>query len=265
MKTKTIQFSAITVLLLFFSTTVNAQLCLREIFKREGTVYSAGPANMHFIATSKNVEIKFKKTAGKANAHLNIRYKRCAECPEQSERIAFDWDEALSTKTIRLTDVKDRRIVMQLVNNASAVRSISYKITATGRTPHLFSLKDNDDNISKRGAHLYPQVQKTYYTVPSCKGKVKIIYMNGGGSAKAQFYIDEQGGQYGWTPIDSEIISTGYFERVYESDKVLRIRIKNNSVGHGLRFGLEAVAVKDETTNTSNEKPLQTKVTKKKG
>jgi len=259
MKTKAIQFSAITVLLLFFSTTVNAQLCLREIFKREGTVYSAGPANMQFIATSKNVEIKFKKTAGKANAHLSIRYKRCAECPEQSERIAFDWDEALSTKTIRLTDVKDRRIVMQLVNNASAVRSISYKITATGRTPHLFSLEDNDDNISRRRGNLYPQIQRTFYTIPSCTGKIEVEFTRGSiGSARAQFYVEERNDNGSWREIDTEIISGYNFKQVYETSKMLRLRVRNGSAAKSVSFRLTAVSVKDAPPNN----PFQGKTTK---
>ncbi len=232
--------SMIIIALVLISTSVQAQLCKTDIFSREGTVHSVGPATMIFVATSKKVDIEFEKTGGEANGFLEVTY-RCDGCTTSStERISFDYGEANSTKSVTIENVKNKSISMRLVNNSSALRTISYKVTAMGRTANLLQTDDNDSPNLGVG-----QVKKTYITKPSCTDKTKVKITAGRGRAEASITIWEKRDGY-WRNLDSGLISSWkgpiFFEKIYDTNNELKIEVKNRSTAWQISFDIQVEA-----------------------
>ncbi|WP_432411421.1 hypothetical protein [Rasiella sp. SM2506] len=235
------------------STTVQAQLCKTDIFNREGTVHSVGPATMAFNATSKKVDILFEKTGGQANGHLEITYK-CDSCTTNStELISFDYGEANSTKTVTIDNVKGKRISMRLVNNSSAMRTISYKVTVMGRTADLL---EPDANKSPNLA--IGQTKETYITKPSCTNRTKVRIFTNKGRAEASIRIWENvNGQ--WRDLDTGTVSAWkgptLFEKIYDTNNSLKIEVKNRSTAWATSFDISVEAdgkIGESTSGSAN-------------
>lgn len=234
------------IVFILFSTSANAQLCLREIFNREGTVHSSGPANMEFKATSKNVTINFEKTGGKANARLIITKKY--DNGDGPDIISFDFDEALSTKSVQISNVKGNTLLLKLENNSSLARTINYKIKATGRTKGLLMYDKNQPDPSRHVAvSVGPQKKKTYLTAPSCADFVKVTVnrISSSGDANMLFFVSERIEGPRWRQLETEIIRPRELEpRVYvfETKNPLKIVCENNSVGLRVTYHLSVEA-----------------------
>lgn len=219
-----------------FTFQANAQTCATTLASKSGKVYSANPGNLVVKATSDQVTIKIKKTAGKAETQINIYVNNIMQ---QNKTIEFDNGKyTTGYRTATLNNVKNKNIKVKIVNQSTA-NTFSYTLKIDGASNSLASTG------GKVEGSLVGQTNKTIYTNNSCTNKARIIVRRNSGRARGNIRVWEKNGsswsllnQYNQTLEQSE--SKKIF--VVNSNKPLKVELRNVSVGNNLGYTMNALA-----------------------
>ncbi len=223
-----------------FSFTLNAQTCNRLLKSKTGKVYSVNPGVVTVVAPDNQVEIKFRKTGGRAETQVNI-YINNVQQPTQ--KIEYDNGPHIPSGWQRrtLNNVKGKTIKVQIVNQ-SAANTFDYELKIEGPSKNL-----TQDNRKYTGT-LMGQMNKTMYTKASCTGKTRIIVRRTGGNARATIRVWEKRANGSWRRLTN-------FDQTFERDqpgnkkifkvnsnKPLKVELRNISVGNKFKYILNALA-----------------------
>ena len=92
--------------------------------------------------------------------------------------------------------------------------------------------------------NLFGQGKNTIYTYPSCKSKTKIIVRRKSGRAKGTISVYERtGSNWNSNPTMVRILEQDQDQQIFtvNSNKELKIELKNNSVGNQLGYSINAL------------------------
>lgn len=92
--------------------------------------------------------------------------------------------------------------------------------------------------------NLFGQGKSTVYTFPSCKSKTKIIVRRKSGRAKGTISVYERtGSSWNSNPTMVRILEQDQDQQIFtvNSNKELKIELKNNSVGNQLGYSINAL------------------------
>lgn len=219
------------------STSSNFKGCDRSLTKKSGEVFSVAPGILTTIATSNKVTISVKKTGGRAETQVNIYVNNVLK---HNKKIEFD-NGAYTTayKNRILTGVKGKNIKVEIVNQ-SVANSFKYTAKITGKVKSLMK-----DRKFATGT-LVGQGFKNVITKKSCTGKTKIIIRRMGGNARGTIRVFEQKSNGSFT----KLLKSETFEKndskkefIINSNKKLKIELKNISVGNMLKYRINAKAI----------------------
>jgi hypothetical protein len=216
--------------------TTIAQTCSRTLTSKTGTVYSANPGTMTTTATSNQVTIKIRKTGGKAETQVNVYINNVM----QSNPIEYDNGSYKPSgwQTRTLNNVNGKQIKVKIVNQ-SVANTFKYEAKING----------NSKNITTSGnkvtGRLMGQTNKTIYSNPSCTNKARIIVRRTAGQARGNIRVWERRGA-SWALLNNH---TYTFEKnqdkkifVVNSNKKLKVELRNVSVGNTLSYVMNALA-----------------------
>ncbi len=214
--------------------------CEQVILKKSGVVHSVGPAVLKFFGTSHEATIHIKKTGGRAPAQVNV-YVCGILRDEENQQITFlNGKNTTPYHTIKLKKVKGCPIRVEIVNQSVGN---TFKYTAKILVKSRSLLKG--PNTKGGGGDLLGQGKSTFFITKSCTGKTKIIIERNGGRARATLIIYEQNsnGSYNSKLIDETILNDQRTETIeLNTNKKLKIEIKNISIGKSLKFHIDAIA-----------------------
>jgi len=246
---KSLKISVAFILLAFFSYTVNAQAikkvkkfnspsssssfkgCNTNLVSKQGEVFSVNPGYLTTKATSDQVTVKVKKTGGRAKTTVNIYANNSLK-----KRIIFENGSYTTPYKQRvLNNVKNKNIKVEIVNQ-SVGNTFKYNAVISGKRK----------NVMKSGkpvsGTLIGQGFKIANIDKSCTGKTKIIVRRTGGIARGTIRVLE-------VPSNRQLKSIT-FERndkkkeiIINSNKPLKVELKNVSVGNLLKYKINAFAI----------------------
>lgn len=258
MKKNTVNIQTISlVIVLLFAVTFEANSQMRKVVSRTtttsnstfkgcsitlgnktGEVFSVAPGILQARATSESVTVKVRKTGGRAETQVNIYVNGTLK---RAKKIEFDnGNYTTQYKNRVLNNVKGKMIKVEIVNQ-SVANTFKYNAKILG-----FS-----KSIVKGGAApikgvLLGQIKKSIETTGSCTGKTRVIVRRQSGQARGTIRVFEKSGA-GWS---STAIKSLTFERnenkkifVINSNKRLKIELKNISVGNTFGYKMNALAI----------------------
>lgn len=215
--------------------TTSAQTCSRVLKSKTGKVYSANPGTFSAVATSNQVTVKIRKTAGRAETQVNIYVNG----QMQSNPIEYDNGTYIPSgwQTRTLNNVSGKTIMVKVVNQ-SVANTFSYEGRIEGNSNNVTT---TGDKVSGR---LLGQTNKTIYTNPSCTGKARIIVRRTDGNARGNIRVWQKIGTQ-WQLMNNH---TYTLERsqdkkifVVNSNRKLKIELRNVSVGNTLSYIMNAL------------------------
>lgn len=231
----TIKFTLIAFVIAAFSFQTEAQNCSRTLKSKTGKVYSANPGTYSVTATSDQVTVKIKKTAGRAETQVNI----LVNGQMQSNPIEYNNGNYIPSgwQTRTLNGVSGKVIKVQVVNQ-SVANTISYSSKIIG----------NSNNVTTTGKKvtglLLPQTNKTIYTNASCTGKARIIVRRTNGVARGNIRVWERIG-INWVLKNNAgaMIEQNQDKKIWvvNSNKALKIELRNVSVGNRINYVMNAL------------------------
>ncbi|MCW5520943.1 hypothetical protein J1N09_13925 [Aureitalea sp. L0-47] len=214
--------------------TTSAQTCSTVLKSKNGTVYSANPATIITTATSNQAVVKISKTGGRAETQVNIYVNNVM----QPNPIEFDNGNYTRTKTRTLNNVSGKQIKVQIVNQ-SVANTFKYSAKIEGKSSNITTSGD------KSTGRLMGQTNKTIYTKASCTGKARIIVRRTNGKARGNIRVWQKNGS-SWSLMNNH---TYTFEKnqdkkifVVNSNKKLKVELRNVSVGNTLSYVMNALA-----------------------
>jgi hypothetical protein len=191
---------------------------------------------MTATATSDQVTIKIRKTGGRAETQVNVYINNVM----QSNPIEYDNGsyKPAGWQTRTLNNVNGKQIKVKVVNQ-SVANTFKYEAKING----------NSKNITTSGAkvsgRLMGQTNKTIYSNPSCTSKARIIVRRTAGQARGNIRVWERRGA-SWALLNNH---TYTFEKnqdkkifVVNSNKKLKVELRNVSVGNTLSYVMNALA-----------------------
>ncbi len=209
--------------------------CDANLVSKTGVVYSVNPGYLNAKATSDQVTIMIKKTGGRAQTTANIYVNNSLK-----KRIEFkNGSYTTGYKSRVLNGVKGKNIKVEIVN-----QSVGNTFSYTGKI--LGKRKSVMPNSTPVNGTLIGQGFRIVETIPSCTGKTKIIIRRKGGTARGTVRILERGsnGQY------NKVLKSVTFEKnekkkefTINSNKKLKIELKNISIGNMFKYKINAYAV----------------------
>jgi len=221
-----------------FSMSVNAQTCSTILKSKTGTVYSANPSTTRVTATSNEVQVKVKKTGGRAETQVNIYINNVFQ---QSKKIEYDNGNYSENnyRTRTLTGVKGKVIKVVIVNQ-SVANTFRYKLKINGKKKTIASTGGLVDGV------LIGQTNKTIYTNGSCTPKTRIIVRRRSGIARGNIRVWEKRSNGTWRRLDqyNQTLERNQSVKnfVVNSRKKLKIELRNVSVGNTLGYRMNALA-----------------------
>lgn len=249
------KITGIFLLLTLFTFQVNAQLvkkmkktgvktnhtsfkgCDATLASKTGVVYSVNPGYITAKATSDKVKVMIKKTGGRAKTQVNIYVNGHMK---ENNTINFkNGNYTTGYKPVILNGVKGKNIKVEIVN-----QSVGNTFSYTGKI--LGKRKSVMPNATPVNGTLIGQGFRIVETIPSCTGKTKIIIRRKGGNARGTVRILERGsnGQY------NKVLKSVTFEKnekkkefIINSNKKLKIELKNISIGNMFKYKINAYAV----------------------
>ncbi|MBL4663609.1 MAG: hypothetical protein JKY22_08660 [Flavobacteriaceae bacterium] len=220
-----------------FSMNLSAQTCPTTLKSKTGKVYSANPATITTTATSNQVRIKIKKTAGRAETQVNI-YINNVQQPNPIEYnngtyIPSGW------QTRTLNNVNGKTIKVKIVNQ-SVANTFSYSLKINGEKRSIASTGGPVDGI------LIGQQNKTIYTNGSCTAKTQIIVRRRSGNARGNIRVWEKRSNGTWVRLDqyNTTLEQNKSKKIFvvNSSRKLKIELRNVSVGNTLGYRMNALA-----------------------
>lgn len=212
--------------------------CSATLGNKTGEVFSVAPGILKARATSKSVTVKVKKTGGRAETQVNIYVNGALR---RAKKIEFDnGNYSTQYKKRVLNNVKGKMIKVEIVNQ-SVANTFKYNAKIEGFNKSIVK----GGNAPIKGI-LPGQIKKSIETIGSCTGKTRVIIRRQSGQARGTIRVYEKRGS-GWS---STAIKSVTFERnetkkifVVNSNKKLKIELKNISVGNMLGYKMNALAI----------------------
>jgi len=213
-----------------------AQTCSTVLKSKNGTVYSANPAVINTVATSNQVTVKVKKTGGRAETQVNVYVDNVM----QPNPIEYDNGTYIPSgwQTRTLNNVNGKQISVRIVNQ-SVANTFKYDAKIEGMSSNITTTGD------KSTGRLMGQTNKTIYTNASCTGKARIIVRRTDGKARGNIRVWQKNGN-SWSLMNNH---TYTFEKnqdkkifVVNSNKQLKVELRNVSVGNTLSYVMNALA-----------------------
>ena len=220
-----------------FSFQTNAQTCSTTIKSKTGKVYSANPANIVTTATSNQVTVKIKKTAGRAETQVNVYINNVMQ-PNPIEYnngtyIPSGW------QTRTLSNVNGKTIKVKVVNQ-SVANTFSYSLKILGNSRSIASTGGLVDGT------LIGQQNKTIYTNGSCTPKTQIIVRRRSGNARGNIRVWEKRNNGTWAFLSqyTTTLERGVNKKIFvvNSNKKLKVELRNVSVGNTIGYRMNALA-----------------------
>jgi hypothetical protein len=178
--------------------------------------------------------VKISKTGGRAETQVNIYVNNVM----QPNPIEFDNGNYTRTKTRTLNNVSGKQIKVQIVNQ-SVANTFKYGAKIEGKSSNITTSGD------KSTGRLMGQTNKTIYTKASCTGKARIIVRRTNGKARGNIRVWQKNGS-SWSLMNNH---TYTFEKnqdkkifVVNSNKKLKVELRNVSVGNTLSYVMNALA-----------------------
>jgi len=212
--------------------------CPVTLANKTGEVFSVAPGIIQTRATSQRVTVKVKKTGGRAETQVNIYVDGVLR---RAKKIEFDNGNYTTKYKVReLGNVQGKMIKVEIVNQ-SVANTFRYKAKIEGFSKSI--VKGGGAPIT---GVVQGQVKKSIKTTGSCTGKTRVIVRRQSGQARGTIRVFEKSGS-GWS---STAIKSLTFERnenkkifIVNSNKELKIELKNISVGNMLGYKMNALAV----------------------
>jgi len=210
--------------------------CARVLKSKTGKVYSANPGVLSAVATSDQVTIRIKKTAGKAETQVNV----LVNGQQKPNPIEYDNGKYIPSgwQTRTYSGVQGKTIKVQIVNQ-SVANTFSYSAKIEGMS----------GNITTTGGPvtgtLYGQTNKTIYTNASCTGKARIIVRRTSGKARGNIRVWEKvGSSWNLKNGAGEMLEQNESKDIFvvNSSRPLKIELRNVSVGNKVGYKMNAVA-----------------------
>jgi len=220
-----------------FSFQSNAQTCTTVIKSKTGKVYSANPANITATATSNQVTVKIKKTAGRAETQVNVYVDNVM----QPNPINYDNGTYIPSgwQTRTLNNVNGKQIKVKVVNQ-SVANTFSYSLKIIGESRSIASTGGKVDGT------LIGQQNKTIYTNGSCTSKTQIIVRRRSGNARGNIRVWEKRPNGSWAFLSqyTKTIEQGDDKKIFvvNSNKKLKVELRNVSVGNTIGYRMNALA-----------------------
>lgn len=230
----------VTLVVLFvsaFSMQVSAQTCSTTIKSKTGKVYSANPANITVTATSSQVTVKIKKTAGRAETQVNVYVDNVM----QPNPIEYDNGTYIPSgwQTRTLNNVNGKQIKVKIVNQ-SVANTFSYSLKIVGESRSIATTGGKVDGT------LVGQQNKTIYTNGSCTPKTQIIVRRRSGRARGNIRVWEKRNNGTWAFLGqyTKTIEQNEDKKIFvvNSNKKLKIELRNVSVGNTIGYRMNALA-----------------------
>lgn len=208
--------------------------CSSNLAYKKGEVFSVAPGIITAIPTSDKVTVSVKKTGGRAETQVNIYVNNVFK-----KKIEFDNGNTTSGYKNRvLTGVKNKMIKVEIVNQSVAN---TFKYTAKIVGKRKTTMKDG--KVAK--GTLIGQGFKKAYALKSCTGKTRVVVRRKSGIARATIRVFEKVGN-----TYSHQVESVTFERnetvkkiVINSDKKLKVELKNVSVGNLIEYKINTIAI----------------------
>ncbi|MEL6812774.1 MAG: hypothetical protein AAFP76_15710 [Bacteroidota bacterium] len=235
MKFTKITFIALIVALL--SIDANAQTCPTTLKSKTGKVYSANPGTFKATATSDQVTVRIRKTAGRAETQVNIYVNNVM----QSNPIEYNNGTYIPSgwQTRTLNNVNGKEIKVKVVNQ-SVGNTFSYEASINGQRRSISS------NGGRVDGTLLGQQNKTIYTNGSCTQRTRVVIRRRGGRARANIRVWEKRANGTWRALSQH---NQTFERndndasfTVNSSRKLKIELRNVSVGNTIQYRMNALA-----------------------
>ena len=220
-----------------FSMNVTAQTCATTLKSKTGKVYSANPATITTTASSDQVVVRIKKTAGRAETQVNIYINNV----QQSNPIEYDNGTYIPSgwQTRTLNNVNGKTIKVKVVNQ-SVGNTFSYSLKIDGRKRSIASTGGKVDGT------LIGQQNKTIYTNGSCTPKTQIIVRRRSGNARGNIRVWEKRSNGSWVRLDqyTTTLEQNQDKKIFvvNSNRKLKVELRNVSVGNTLGYRMNALA-----------------------
>ena len=209
--------------------------CPVRINGKKGKVYSVAPGIFKTLSRYEDVNVRLKKTGGKARAQVNIYVNG-----HLTKKIKFDnGDYTTDYKTRKLTNVKGKNIKVEIVNQ-SVGNTFSYDLKLEGMRNALISRPTSISGLLFNGRNNPINTR----SAGSCTGKAKIVFHRSNGFANVTINVyEKQGRTYSSSPIRVMQINGNESDKTFtvNSSKPLKIVTKNVSSGKLVDFTLNVL------------------------
>ena len=234
---KSLKVTLIVLFVAVFSVQVNAQTCATTIKSKTGKVYSANPATITATATSNQVTVKIRKTKGRAETQVNIYVDNVM----QPNPIEYDNGTYIPPgwQTRTLNNVNGKQIKVKVVNQ-SVGNTFSYSLKIDGENRSVATTGGKVDGT------LIGQQNKTIYTNGSCTPKTQIIVRRRSGKARGNIRVWEKRANGTWAFLSqyTKTLEKNDDKKIFvvNSNKQLKIELRNVSVGNTIGYRMNALA-----------------------